>query len=135
MIKRILILIFPLALIFQSCDPQPSVTPPEKDVQVEETQALQDMLAELEEIAGSETCIKPADWVYTPYGDKACGGPQGYLAYSINIDTEDFLKKVKAYTEAERDYNRKWGIVSDCALHPAPIGINCEGGKAVLQYR
>ncbi|MDN5213168.1 hypothetical protein QQ020_13960 [Fulvivirgaceae bacterium BMA12] len=93
------------------------------------------MLEELQSIAGSVDCEDPLDWVYTPTGDKACGGPSGYLAYSIKIDTAVFLQKVEKHRKAESDYNFKWRITSDCEIHSEPIAIECEAGKAKLIYR
>jgi len=63
-------------------------------------------------------------------GSKACGGPQLYLPYSREIDVEEFLLKVQRYTKAEKEFNKKWNVVSDCAVLPEPIGVECIDGQA-----
>ena len=102
--------------------------------QEEELAMLTEMRLEIEELAESTACTDPTDWSFTAYGSKACGGPQGYLAYPVTIDTEAFLKKVERYTQAEDKYNRKWNIVSTCDLPSEPSGVSCENGKPILEY-
>lgn len=99
-----------------------------------EHQELLKMFATFHTIATSKTCKNSGDWAFTEYGSKACGGPQGYIAYSKKIDVSAFLTKVKIYTKAENDYNEKWGIVSTCDIPPKPSNIECNNGEAVLKY-
>lgn len=65
-------------------------------------------------------------------GSKACGGPQEYLAYPKELDQEGVDKLIQEYTEKEEEYNKKFGIVSDCKAIPKPTGITCEKGKPKL---
>ena len=67
-------------------------------------------------------------------GTKACGGPSLYIAYSLNINTTSFLKKVEEYTVYEDNFNKKWSIFSDCSITPRPLGVECRNGKAYLYY-
>lgn len=89
------------------------------------------MRAEIDSMINAETCSDQAQWRLSPIGSKPCGGPNAYIAYPIKIE-EKVLPKVKAYTEANSAYNKKRGLISDCALVISPSGINCENGKAVL---
>lgn len=98
----------------------------------EDFAALQQMLADIEAIAESEPCVNSADWAFTAIGSKACGGPQFYIAYSNNIDVPSFLNSVAAYTQAEQEYNIKWGIISTCDLALMPNGISCVNGEPVF---
>ena len=102
--------------------------------QEQEHQALMERFDEFANLVYSVSCTNANNWSFTAYGSKACGGPQGYIAYSNDIDTTLFLEKVAEYTEAENQYNIKWGIVSDCAITPTPIALICENGVPVLQY-
>ncbi|MBL4887107.1 MAG: hypothetical protein JKZ03_01310 [Flavobacteriaceae bacterium] len=102
--------------------------------QEQERLNLEEMLSEINEIAESVPCENPYDWTFTAIGSKACGGPIGYLAYSLNIDTVSFLNTVEAYSIALDDFNKKWNIVSDCSVPPIPIDVACENGKAVLVF-
>lgn len=96
--------------------------------------ALQAMFEEIETIATSVACTDETEWAFIAYGAKACGGPQGYIAYSNQIDVDDFLLKVEQYTLAERTYNIRWGIISTCDLPAQPSEVSCENGEAVLIY-
>lgn len=102
--------------------------------QEQEHRELMDLFNELYELTFSETCIDESEWTYTAYGAKACGGPKGYIAYSTKIDSTTFLQKIENYTNAEKAFNTKWGIVSDCTITNVPIGIECKNGYPILIY-
>jgi len=105
----------------------------EKTTSFEEDQAaLAAMFAEIKATAESIVCENAEDWKFTPYGSKACGGPQGYIAYSTQIDETTFLESVAVYAQAEAEFNIKWGIVSTCELELPPLNIICVDGKAVF---
>ena len=72
--------------------------------------------------------------MYLAYGSKACGGPQGYLAYSRSIDVQNFLDQVAVYTQSEEVFNMKWEVVSTCELAEPPTGVVCEDEKPVFVY-
>ncbi|CAL2091023.1 conserved exported protein of unknown function [Tenacibaculum sp. 190524A02b] len=99
-----------------------------------EHQALLQLFDEIKALATSKTCEDDNDWTFTAYGSKACGGPQGYIAYSKKINVPEFLQKVTVYTQAEAAFNKKWGVVSTCDIIAQPTGVTCENGKAVLKY-
>jgi len=105
-----------------------------KATQDQETLILKAKFSEITEIAESLSCEDSSRWTYTPYGSKACGGPMGYIAYSIDIDTAHFLQLIEEYQQAEAAFNIKWGIISDCSVPQSPRGVDCEDGKAVLVY-
>jgi len=100
--------------------------------QEQDAQNLSQMLSEITSMAASVACDDSSEWMTTSYGSKACGGPVGYIAYSQNIDTALFLEKVEAHRDAEDEFNRKWGVISDCALAAEPKGVICEDGKPVF---
>jgi hypothetical protein len=97
-------------------------------------QNLIDLFNELSELANSEACNNSADWKFTAYGSKACGGPQGFISYSTKIDVSAFLKKIEEYTVAEDNFNKKWGVVSTCDLPAQPKSVVCENGYPTLKY-
>jgi len=70
--------------------------------QQEEAQKLGTLLSEIERLAASKICEDASEWRYTSYGEKACGGPVGFIAYATTIDTEDFLEKIAAHRAAEQ---------------------------------
>lgn len=102
--------------------------------QEQQAQNLDQMFSEIEILATSENCDDSAEWTFTSYGSKACGGPLGFIAYPINIGTELFLKKIEEYTTAQQEFNQKWGIVSDCYVPSQPSEIICKNGSPVFEY-
>ncbi|TVZ56320.1 hypothetical protein OD91_1604 [Lutibacter sp. Hel_I_33_5] len=102
--------------------------------QEKEHQNLMNLFAEIQDIANSLSCKDALEWLFTAYGSKACGGPQGYIAYSKKIDTVNFLNKVAIYTEGEKEYNIKWDINSTCDITPQPTGVKCENDYPTLLF-
>ncbi|WP_142785333.1 lipocalin family protein [Changchengzhania lutea] len=102
--------------------------------QEQDHRELMILFNEFQELASRFSCTNASDWAFTAYGSKACGGPQGYIAYSTHIDTAIFLQKVDAYTQAENEYNVKWGIVSTCDIQNPPKSIACQNGFPILKY-
>ncbi|TYP99825.1 hypothetical protein C7447_101430 [Tenacibaculum adriaticum] len=102
--------------------------------QEKDHQKLIELFTEIENVSNSISCTNATEWSFTAYGSKACGGPQGYIPYSNQIDTVDFLQKIEEYTEAENQYNIKWNITSTCELPVQPQEVVCENGYPVLKY-
>jgi hypothetical protein len=95
---------------------------------------LMALFDEIQNLAYTVSCDDAANWTFTAYGSKACGGPQGYIAYSSKINTVEFLKKIEFYTTAEKEFNIKWGIVSDCSIVNQPKEVVCNNGYSTLIY-
>lgn len=102
--------------------------------QEKEHQALMDLFYEISDIVYSQTCSDVNDWSFVAYGAKACGGPKGYLPYHKSIDVASFLEKVATYTQAEKEFNVKWSITSDCAVVNPPKGVDCQFEYPILMY-
>ena len=96
-----------------------------------ETQNLETLRSEIEELLASEKCENADDWGYAPMGAKACGGPVQYVAYPKKLK-DDILPKIQEYTKKSDDFNKKHQINSDCMMVLPPSGISCVDGKAVL---
>ena len=90
--------------------------------------------SEIDKLSEQVTCENSADWKFTAIGDKACGGPTGYVAYSSKIDEALFLKKVTLYNQKQKAFNVKWNVVSDCMFMIPPKSIDCVSGKPKLVY-
>ena len=122
-------LFFALIIIFLSaCSSTKDLT------QDQEKENLSNSFQKITSLANSENCVDASTWSFTAYGSKACGGPQGYIAYSNNINTTQFLALVEQYTQDEKSYNQKWGIISDCSIPQEPTSVNCEDDEAVFVY-
>ncbi len=102
--------------------------------QEKDHRALMDLFSEIESLAYSVVCSDASNWLYTSYGSKPCGASQGYIAYANKIDTELFLQKVATYTQAEKQYNIKWDIISNCNIPKKPTGVACQNGTPVFIY-
>ena len=102
--------------------------------QEKDHRALMDLFYEIQNLAYSVSCSDANDWLFTAYGAKACGGPQGYIPYSNKIDTVAFLQKIEAYTQAEKEYNFNHGVASTCDIPAIPKSVVCENGYPTLKY-
>lgn len=99
-----------------------------------EYRALMDLFNEIQNLSYSVSCSDATDWTFVSYGAKACGGAQGYIAYSSKIDTTTFLQMIEVYTQAEKDFNSKWGVISDCSITNPPTSVECQYGYPTLIY-
>ncbi|MFC4633741.1 hypothetical protein ACFO3O_07470 [Dokdonia ponticola] len=109
---------------------------PDDDVegnQEEDLALLQDLFEEFATMT-NHPCTDAEEWEFVAYGSKACGGPQGYIAYPTTIDVEIFLTLVENYTTEEAIYNSNYGIVSTCEIPAEPVDVICENEEAVLVY-
>ena len=95
---------------------------------------LNAMLQDIENITNKVICENEGDWKFAPIGAKACGGPSHYIAYPKKIDENAFLTKVTTYTNKEKAFNEKWGIISTCDIARKPAGVTCIDGKPKLLY-
>jgi hypothetical protein len=119
--------IFLISLFVVSCEL--STTEP-LIITAEELIAAQ---AEIIQLAESVPCTNASEWKFTPMGSKACGGPARYLAYHQSVERE-LLDLVERFTTAQKAYNEKNNVLSDCLLVGPPRTIQCEANKAVLVY-
>ncbi|MFD1771764.1 hypothetical protein [Sphingobacterium suaedae] len=89
---------------------------------------------EMEAYVKDKTCSDTEDWAFVAVGNKACGGPQYYMAYPSTIDIPAFLDAVATYTDATDAFNKKYTIVSDCMFVSPPKAVHCDDGKPLLIY-
>jgi hypothetical protein len=94
--------------------------------------ALENLFMEIQALANSKTCQTAEAWDFIAYGDKACGGPVGYIAYPIEIQQE-IVEKVTEYTEMQKAFNDTYNVGSDCMFVSPPAGVGCKDGKAVFE--
>jgi len=94
---------------------------------------LDKLKAYIESMTAKEKCTNAGEWAFSPFGSKACGGPISYIAYPKK-DEAAILPKIEEYATKMSEFNKKYSITSDCMLAPEPIGVKCQGEKAVLIY-
>ncbi len=127
--KSLLFLVTLLVFSFAGCDHEHFYANKEGD-----QQELAKLRSEIDKLSEQINCDNSADWKFTAIGEKACGGPAGYVAYSTKIDETLFLKKVDLYTQKQKAFNVKWNIISDCMFMVPPKSIDCVSGKPKFVY-
>ncbi|HSM63125.1 MAG TPA: hypothetical protein VK833_04230 [Gillisia sp.] len=100
-----------------------------EEIQEITAQDLDLQFKEITKLAASKNCTEGSQCSYIAYGSKACGGPQGYLVFSSEIDSQKLKDLVDKYTKAEAAYNKQNGIVSDCMFVTPPQTISCVDGE------
>lgn len=94
---------------------------------------MQELRMQIDSLSKSVACTDPADWRIAPAGAKPCGGPGFYLTYHKNVENE-ILPMIQKYTNMSTAFNKKYGLMSDCAMVQPPTRIRCEDNKAVPIY-
>jgi hypothetical protein len=112
-----------LCFYFSACEDK-QVTSKEND-----EQELIALFNKIKSLSAQVSCENDSDWKFVAYGNKACGGPTGFIAYSSKIDIIAFLKIVDQYNNKQREFNIKWSVYSDCSIISPPKSIICENGK------
>ena len=92
---------------------------------------LEKQLTEIHSVINVDSCSETGECRFLAYGSKACGGPQGYLLFSNQVDIEALTKMVEEYNKAEDAYNKKFGVISDCMVVAPPAQLSCRNGKCV----
>lgn len=128
--KNIKFLFIAFSIFFLSCNNDNDSS------QETENQNLTKMYSEIisASMVNTTPCTNPAEWSFTAIGSKSCGGPTGFIAYSLKINVQEFLKKVENYTKAEDAYNKTWGIISTCDMILPPTRVDCVNGRPTLMY-
>ena len=108
-----------------------SLKPDNIILQQEQKQAMSDLIKDIDSLIQKESCEDATNWEFTAIGSKPCGGPSSYIAYPKKLAGE-ILPKVADLTAKQMAFNKKYGMMSDCAFISEPTGIKCEDGKAVL---
>lgn len=123
--KRKALLVLPLIiLLFISCSEDDGIT----------QESLNEQWLKIVALSESEVCNDISEWRIVGTGAKPCGGPTGYIAYSVNINTEEFLELVEKFNQDSRAFAEQEGLFSNCLFESSPVGIKCESGMAVLVY-
>jgi hypothetical protein len=102
------------------------------DVQSVTLQDLELQFEAIQELVSQSNCSENSQCSYLAYGSKACGGPQGYLVFSSDIDVNKLEVMVTKYSEDENTYNKQNGIISDCSFPLPPENLTCKDGKCVI---
>lgn len=81
---------------------------------------------QVQQLIGEAVCTSDADCRTIAVGDKACGGPESYLAWSARqTDPQRLAAAAERYASERKAQNRQSGMVSNCAFVTDP-GARCE---------
>jgi outer membrane protein assembly factor BamD (BamD/ComL family) len=105
-----------------------------ESLKADDEKKLKELYSNIQKMPGEFNCDNANDWKFTAIGAKACGGPTGFIPYSIKMDTAVFLQKVRSYTAQQDAFNKRWNISSDCMAVLPPKGVACEDGKPKFFY-
>lgn len=95
----------------------------------------QDLYAQIQQTANAEGCTSVSDCALLPIGNKPCGGPEDYMAYSTtNSDVAKLKELGQQYTEQRRQYNKENQIIGTCVVTPKP-GLSCVRNQCVTTLK
>jgi hypothetical protein len=81
---------------------------------------------------GTAACTADAQCKALAFGEKACGGPAQYLAYSTQGTDVKALESLAAqHRKASVDFNKASGRMSDCMVVVEPA-LACKAGRCVV---
>jgi hypothetical protein len=95
---------------------------------------LANLKQSIEDLAGTSRCNENTECKFIAFGSKACGGAKSYLVFSTSIDVEKLEMLVETYNQKDSDFNKKYGVISDCAAVLPPSGVRCENNTCVAIY-
>lgn len=91
------------------------------------------LLAEMRALAGAAACTDSVQCRTVPLGARACGGPEGYLAYSSAATAAAPMQALAdRYAEQRRAAHASSGMLSTCQFMPDP-GAVCRAGACQLR--
>ena len=94
----------------------------------DDSASLARLYAQVHALAIADGCSRGGDCRVLPVGVKACGGPQEYVAYCAPAtDSTRLAAAIAALDQAERAYNAKHQVVSNCMRVQAPVPALANG--------
>ena len=95
----------------------------------------QDLYSQIQQAASTEGCTSSADCGLLPIGNKPCGGPEAYMAYSkTNSDVAALEEMGKQYEEMRRQYNKDNQMMGTCQVTPKP-NVSCIRNQCVASEK
>ncbi len=95
------------------------------------------LLPRIGQAIGTPTCQQDADCRTLPIGQKACGGPEAYLPWSVRTVPTPARQQALAdlarqHAQAREAEHRASGRMSTCNVLPDP-GATCQAQRCVLR--
>lgn len=112
--------------------PSTSPAPAPAPAPVPAGQAHLALWKKIQDEIGTAECDNASQCRTMPVGHKACGGPEGYVAYSTKSgNTARLLALGEQYAAARKAENERSGILSNCMVERDP-GATCVANRCVL---
>jgi hypothetical protein len=91
------------------------------------------LMQQIEQEIGAASCDSTIECRTLGVGQKACGGPESYVAWSIqDSDSARLATLAERLATARKSANNRAGMISTCSVVPDP-GAVCLAGRCVLQ--
>lgn len=129
--KKMYVPAFAICLVLMSfqCDDDTNLT------QEKEALELNTLKQTIDDLASQSVCNESSECNFVAFGSKPCGGPWSYLIYSTSMDEDSLLLLVEQYNQKQDAFNKKWGLVSDCAAVLPPTSMTCENNTCIPVYQ
>lgn len=93
------------------------------------------MLARIRAEVGTAACTQDTQCQSLPLGERACGGPEQFLAWSTAHTSPARLQPLaEQFRLLARERNAQSGMMSTCQVLVDP-GARCDAGRCVLRQR
>ncbi len=104
--------------------PAPAPAPQQSNAPVRADDTTAPALAQIVSLIGSAACDTADQCRTVGIGDKPCGGPEAYLAWSSAVTKPDALTALAArHRAARRAQNERSELRSNCAVTPDPGAV------------
>jgi hypothetical protein len=86
------------------------------------------LLVQIRNAIGPASCSDSTQCKTLAVGARACGGPEGYLAYSTNTRPSEPLETLASrHAESRRSAHAASGLMSTCVMLPDPGAVCVQG--------
>lgn len=124
---------FTFLIVTSSCAAPPPDRPANAPAETTSAEDLQNTRAEIDRLIGQARASTLSQCALVALGDRPCGGPRTYLAYSLaETDSAQLAEFVDLYTRLDRERNVEVGLVSSCEVLARPTVV-LEGGRCVTR--
>ena len=111
-----------------------NMSKPLSAVELQESLAEEAQLLQRIEVAiGNDRCTSDADCTTIPIGEKACGGPERWLACThVSAQKAPIPALLSQLIAMQRTRAARSGMLSNCLISPDP-GAMCRANRCVLR--
>lgn len=121
------------ALLGSGCASMPEDQADEAPAERTSVESLQTARAEIDRAIGEAPATNVSQCALAALGQRPCGGPRLYMAYSLaETDSASLRSLIEVYDRLDRQRNAEQGLVSTCEVLARPT-VALEGGRCVTR--